>query len=89
PSGDCPARLGSVDGERAAVDDGRAALDQLLRRLTDVPTPAGPTPRQLDIRAEVTLLPVIVVTQKRRPHTVDRAGSPRTMRTAPASKAHG
>jgi hypothetical protein len=36
-----------TDDERAAVDDGQAALDQLLDRLTDVPTPAGPTPRQI------------------------------------------
>ncbi|WP_236669624.1 hypothetical protein [Streptomyces antimycoticus] len=35
-----------TDDERAAVDDGQAALDQLLERLTDVPTPAGPTPRR-------------------------------------------
>ncbi|MEE4589602.1 MULTISPECIES: hypothetical protein [Streptomyces] len=28
-----------TDDERAAVDDGQAALDQLLERLTDVPTP--------------------------------------------------
>jgi len=32
--------------ERAAVDVGQAALDQLLGRLADTPTPAGPTPRQ-------------------------------------------
>ncbi|MGV9386650.1 hypothetical protein ACWDRB_63370 [Nonomuraea sp. NPDC003707] len=37
-----------TDDERAAVDDGQAALDHLLDRLTDTPTPAGPTPRQLD-----------------------------------------
>lgn len=30
-----------TDDERAAVDDGKAALDQLLERLTDVPTPPG------------------------------------------------
>ena len=36
-----------TDEERAAVDDGTAALDRLLDRLVDVPTPAGPTPRQL------------------------------------------
>ncbi len=39
-----------TDDERAAVDDGQAALDNLLQRLADVPTPAGPTPNQL--RAE-------------------------------------
>ena len=36
-----------TDDERAAVDDGQAALDRLLNRLADIPTPAGPTPRQL------------------------------------------
>lgn len=30
-----------TDDERAAVDDGKAALDQLLERLTDVPTQQG------------------------------------------------
>jgi hypothetical protein len=33
--------------ELAAVDDGVSALDKLLAQLADVPTPAGPTPRQL------------------------------------------
>jgi hypothetical protein len=33
--------------ERAAVDDGQAALGRLLARLSDIPTPSGPTPRQL------------------------------------------
>lgn len=36
-----------TDEERATVDDGQAALDRLLERLADVPTPSGPTPRQL------------------------------------------
>jgi hypothetical protein len=36
-----------TDDERAAVDDGQDALDKLLDRLADSPTPAGPTPRQL------------------------------------------
>ena len=53
-----------TDDERAAVDDGQAALDQLLERLTDVPTPAGPTPRQIGIPAQATLLPVIAINQK-------------------------
>ncbi|WP_052721297.1 tyrosine-type recombinase/integrase [Actinoplanes rectilineatus] len=50
-----------TDDEQAAVDDGQAALDQLLERLTDVPTPAGPTPRQIGIPATATLLPIIDV----------------------------
>jgi hypothetical protein len=36
-----------TDDERAAVDDGQEALDKLLERLADIPTPAGPTPHQL------------------------------------------
>ena len=58
-----------TDDERAAVDDGHAALDQLLHRLTDVPTPAGPTPRQLGICATGTLLPIDDVHQGPPRHT--------------------
>ncbi|WP_225877206.1 hypothetical protein [Streptomyces resistomycificus] len=46
------------------MDDGQAALDQLLERLTDIPTPAGPTPRQIGIPALATLLPVIEINRK-------------------------
>ena len=53
-----------TDDERAAVDDGQATLDQLLKLLSDVPTPAGPTPRQIGIPAQATLLPVIEINQK-------------------------
>lgn len=35
------------DDERAAVEEGVAALARLSEQLADVPTPAGPTPRQL------------------------------------------
>ena len=31
----------------ATVDDGIAMLEKLCKRLSDVPTPAGPTPRKL------------------------------------------
>ena len=41
------ARFPLTDEERAAVEEGTEAVEQLLQRLTDVPTPAGPTPRQL------------------------------------------
>jgi len=36
-----------TEEEQAAVEEGSAALDHLLKRLADVPTPAGPTPREL------------------------------------------
>jgi integrase len=36
-----------TEGERAAVEDGTAAVEHLLERLADTPTPAGPTPREL------------------------------------------
>jgi len=49
-----------TDDERAAVDDGQAALDKLLTRLADTPTPAGPTPRQLaGSTAEPPLLQIL------------------------------
>lgn len=35
--------------ELAAVDDGIGAHERLLEKLVDVPTPAGPTPRQLGV----------------------------------------
>lgn len=44
-----------TDEERAAVEEGATAVEQLLERLTDIPTPAGPTPRQLTGRT----LPVL------------------------------
>jgi integrase len=55
-----------TDDEQAAVDDGDAALSRLLDRLADTPTPAGPTPRQLDPPASATSLPIIEVRQARR-----------------------
>ncbi|MFK0112571.1 hypothetical protein [Streptomyces sp. NPDC091217] len=36
-----------TDEEQAAVEDGRVALERLVERLTDVPTPSGPTRRHL------------------------------------------
>lgn len=44
--------------ERAAVEDGLAALEKLTAKLTNVPTPAGPTPRELGatVRRELPIL---------------------------------
>jgi hypothetical protein len=36
-----------TEAEANAVEDGVNAFEKLLAQLTDVPTPAGPTPRQL------------------------------------------
>src|SRR5438309_9813100 len=36
-----------ADAELSAVEDGLAAYEQLLAKLVDVPTPEGPTLRQL------------------------------------------
>ena len=52
-----------TEDEQAAVDDGSAALDRLLDRLANIPTPAGPTPRQLDLPAGATILPIVDVRQ--------------------------
>ena len=35
------------EAEQAAVEDGITAYEKLLRKLADVPTPAGPTPHQI------------------------------------------
>jgi len=50
-----------TDDERVAVDDGHTAVTALLDRLADVPTPAGPTPRELGTPATVTLLPIVQI----------------------------
>jgi hypothetical protein len=37
------------EAEQAAVEEGVAAYENLLSKLVDVPTPAGPTPRQMGV----------------------------------------
>jgi integrase len=44
-----------LESEIAAIDDGVGALDELLKRLADVPTPEGPTPQELQNRALVQI----------------------------------
>jgi hypothetical protein len=53
-----------TDDERAAVEDGHTALDSLLDRLADAPTPAGPTPRQIGIPPTATRLPILDITNR-------------------------
>ena len=50
-----------TDDERAAVDDGHTAVTALLDRLADIPTPAGPTPRELGTPTTVTMLPIVQI----------------------------
>ena len=51
-----------TEGERAAVEDGAAAVEQLLDHLADMPTPAGPTPREI----RDTQAPLLTITPLRR-----------------------
>jgi hypothetical protein len=41
------AQIPLIDDEQCAVENSAAAVEQLIERLTNVPTPAGPTPREL------------------------------------------
>jgi integrase len=50
------AQIPLTDDERAAVEDGTAAVERLLVRLVDTPTPAGPTTRELS--AEPIFIPL-------------------------------
>jgi hypothetical protein len=64
-----PARLVSIpltDDEQTTVEDGQAALDHLLQRLADIPTPAGTTPRQL---TSAISLPIVAVNHGRSART--------------------
>ncbi len=45
------------DSEISAVDEGIAALEALINRLIDTPTPEGPTPRQLQVEGLVQIQP--------------------------------
>lgn len=54
-----------TDDEQAAVEDGQAALDQLLQRLADVPTPTGTTPREQDAPPTAIQLRIITVNHGR------------------------
>lgn len=51
-----------TDDERAAVDDGQAALDRLLDRLADTPAPGGQTSRHVGVPATATRLSIVEVT---------------------------
>ncbi len=44
--------------ECAAVDDGLVALEKLCEKLVDVPTPAGPTRRELEATGK-RMLPMV------------------------------
>ena len=52
-----------TEDEQAALTDGQTAIDELLGRLADTPTPAGPTPRQITTPGTAQLLPIVAVRQ--------------------------
>jgi hypothetical protein len=58
--------LSLTEEEVAAVDDGLTALDTLQEKLADVPTPAGPTPRQLETSDQQSVF-IAVQTVQRKP----------------------
>lgn len=55
------AEIPLTDDEQAAVNDDREALTRLLERLSDTPTPSGPTPRQIGVSPSptATILPIV------------------------------
>lgn len=55
-----------TDDERAAVEDGHAALGALVDRLSEVPSPTGPTPRSLGTTVTATQLPNVRLRPTRR-----------------------
>jgi hypothetical protein len=52
-----------TEPERAAVEDGATAVGQLLDRLADTSTPAGPTPREIK---GIQTTPLLTITPFRR-----------------------
>jgi integrase len=51
-----------TDDECAAVEDGLQAVERLMQKLVDVPTPSGQTPRQLDMA--MGFVPLEAITTK-------------------------
>lgn len=49
------------DEEREALEGDRDAVDALVKRLTDIPTPAGPTPNELGSSA--AFIPLTALTK--------------------------
>ncbi len=58
-----------TDEEIHAIDDGLEAMERLCTRLTDVPTPAGPTPRHLAPGASFIPLATVDPSGRREPGT--------------------
>ncbi|HUH71479.1 MAG TPA: tyrosine-type recombinase/integrase [Mycobacterium sp.] len=58
-----------TDDEQAAVRDGQAALENLLQRLADTPTPGGTTPREPSTARTITQLPIVTVNHGRTART--------------------
>jgi len=65
-------QLDLTDDERTALEGDRDTVSALVERLTDVPTPAGPTPRQLG--TEPAFIPLHQLLQGRPPAGDDGGG---------------
>ncbi|MGH2927702.1 MAG: tyrosine-type recombinase/integrase, partial [Solirubrobacteraceae bacterium] len=57
-----------TDEERAAAENDQQAVDQLLGRLIDTPTPSGPTPRDLNATTTPPVAPLEVLHPNRSPN---------------------
>lgn len=57
-----------TDDERAAAENDHQAVDRLLDRLIDTPTPSGPTPRDLDAASGSPAAPLEVRQEKGSPN---------------------
>jgi integrase len=78
-----------LDDERAAVEDGGAAVDRLLERLADVPTPAAPMPKAPAPARPLVMLPLVNATSRHAPSGADAAVEPvlpSDLRAAPRSE---
>src|SRR5438477_12165770 len=56
-----------TDDERDAVEDGQAALGQLLERIADVPASAGPTPNRIGVPPAGPCCPIVDAGKGERP----------------------
>jgi len=59
-----------TDDEKLLVTEGIELHQELIEKLADVPTPAGPTPRDLNTspQQETQVIPLSAVRRRKQPH---------------------